>query len=55
MSLMEARRALQERIFSDEMIAVECNATGLMIATVYLGKQDFDVLEPGYAKLPQDA
>lgn len=53
MSFSEARRALQERIFSDEMIAMECNATGRMTGTVYVGKQDFDVPEPGYVS--QDA
>ena len=48
MNYEEVRKELQERIASEEMIAVEEKATGKLIGNVYLGKREFDALEIGY-------
>ncbi|MCI7767416.1 MAG: GNAT family N-acetyltransferase [Oscillospiraceae bacterium] len=47
MSLDEARDNLNWRIGTDEMIAVELKETHKMIGNIYLGKRDFNSLEPG--------
>ena len=48
MNLAEVSEALNERISSDEMIAVVLKATNKLIGNVYLGKREFDSLEIGY-------
>lgn len=48
MSMEEARKNLEWRISTEEMIAVEDKSSGKMIGNVYLGKRDFDSLEIGY-------
>ena len=48
MTLDEAKEALEWRIGTDEMIAVELKGSHKMIGNVYLGKREFDTLEIGY-------
>ncbi len=48
MDMQEVERELEERIASDEMIAVELKASHKLIGNLYLGKRDFDSLELGY-------
>ncbi len=48
MSLAETSEELDERISTDEMIAVVLKATNKLIGNVYLGKREFDSLEIGY-------
>ena len=48
MSLTETSEELDERISTDEMIAVVLKATNKLIGNVYLGKREFDSLEIGY-------
>ena len=48
MDMAETAAELNERIHSDEMIAVELKETHKLIGNVYLGKREFDALELGY-------
>lgn len=48
MNLAEVLEELEERISTDEMIAVELKATNKLIGNVYLGKRDFESIEIGY-------
>lgn len=48
MSLAEAKKELEERIDSDEMIAVVRKSDGKLIGNVYLGKREFATLELDY-------
>ena len=47
-TLDEAKEALEWRIGTDEMIAVELKNSHKMIGNVYMGKRDFDALEIGF-------
>lgn len=48
MNLSETAAELNERIHSDEMIAVVLKENHKLIGNVYLGKREFDTLELGY-------
>lgn len=48
MDIHEVKVDLDQRISSDEMIAVELNANHKLIGNVYLGKRDCNALELGY-------
>lgn len=48
MDIAEVSEELDQRISSDEMIAVVLKATNKLIGNLYLGKRDFDSLEIGY-------
>ena len=47
-TLDEAKEALEWRIGTDEMIAVELKNSHKMIGNVYMGKRDFEALEIGF-------
>lgn len=44
----EAREALQRRVSTDEMVAVELKAEHKLIGNMYLGRRDCETLELGY-------
>lgn len=48
MNIQETAQVLEERIASDEMIAVELKAAGKMIGNLYLGKREADARELGF-------
>ena len=48
MDLSDTARELEERIASDEMIAVVLKKTNKLIGNLYLGKRDFASAELGY-------
>lgn len=48
MGLREVEKCLEQRISSEEMIAVELKRSHKLIGNVYLGKRDFEALELGY-------
>ena len=48
MELQEVQQELEERISSEEMIAVVLKASNKLIGNVYLGKRNFNSLELGY-------
>ena len=48
MNITEVSEELNDRILSDEMIAVVLKETDKLIGNIYLGKRDFESLEVGY-------
>ena len=48
MEIQEVQQELEERISSEEMIAVVLKASNKLIGNVYLGKRNFNSLELGY-------
>lgn len=48
MTRAEAERTLAERMASEEFLAVELRATGVLIGNLYLGPRPFEALELGY-------
>ena len=48
MDMCDVARELDERILSEEMIAVELKTTHVLIGNVYLGKREYNSLEIGY-------
>ena len=48
MSLDEVKTELDERISSDEMIAIVLKQSSKLIGNLYLGKREFNSLELGY-------
>ena len=48
LSFDEAKKSLEWRIGTGEMIAVELKSSHKMIGNVYLGRRDFEALEIGY-------
>ena len=48
MNLVETKDELEQRISTDEMIAVELKANHKLIGNLYLGKRDCNALELGY-------
>ena len=48
LSFDEAKKNLEWRIGTGEMIAVELKSSHKMIGNVYLGRRDFEALEIGY-------
>ena len=44
----EAKKNLEWRVGTDEMISVELKSSHKMIGNVYLGRRDFEALEIGY-------
>lgn len=49
MTLEEAKKDLEWRMGTDEILAVELRDSRKMIGNVYLGKREFNALELGYA------
>lgn len=48
MTLEDVREELDQRIASDEMVAVELKSSGKVIGNIYLGKRENNALEIGF-------